>query len=189
MAEEQRWLEDEERLDEDYCNIMGSSAAVTGFLQGNRIVNLKRRVRDVQRNTSKTFSCPYMVTDQEIKPLLAPVEVEKRVLDCTSASGLVNVKINDISSTSTNENEKKCVIEITRDISLEKVVDVSSVHGKVMGDGWFGTSGCNHFSNDEKYFVYVAGWFICDASLFELVSYMSNLFICSAQGQEDYFVL
>lgn len=85
------------------------------------------------------------------------MEVSKRVIDCHSPSGLLNIKINDTLSGGSNKEGKCCVIEVTRDISLEKVIDVSSVHGKVIGDGWFGKSGCNHFSSDEKYFVYVAG--------------------------------
>lgn len=118
---------------------------------------MRRKVRDINTNTVKTFACPY-IDDKTIKPLLAPVEVSKRTLDCNSASGLVNIKINDtISGGNANKEGGKCVIEVTRDISLEKIIDVSSIHGKVIGDGWFGKSGCNNFSNDEKYFVYVAG--------------------------------
>ena len=146
----------EENLDQDYSNIVGSSAAVTATLQGNRIINLRRNVRDINSNTSKTFACPYIFSETAIKPLLAPVEVSKRVIDCSSVSGLLNVKINDKSS-APGAKDVKCVIEVTRDISLEKIIDVTNVHGRVIGDGWFGRSGCNHFSADEKYFVYVAG--------------------------------
>jgi hypothetical protein len=146
----------EEKLDQDYSNIVGSSVAVSATLQGNRIINLRRKVRDINNNSAKTFSCPYICNDTSIKPLLAPVEVSKRAIECNSASGLLNIKINDTSGGS-GAKEGKCVIEVTRDISLEKMIDVSNVHGKVIGDGWFGKSGCNHFSSDEKYFVYVAG--------------------------------
>lgn len=148
-TEDDAW---EERVDQDYSCIVGSSVAASATLQGNHIIHLKRRVRDISSNSMKTFSCPYALSDNSIKPLLAPVETAKRVIDSTAPSGLVNVKINDNSS-STNG---KCLIEITRDISLERVIDVTEIHGKVMGDAWFGKSGCNHFSNDEKYFVYVA---------------------------------
>lgn len=145
----------EEKFDQDYSNIVGSSAAVTATLQGNRIINLRRKVRDINNNTTKTFSCPYICNDTSIKPLLAPVEVAKRVIDCNSLSGLLNIKFNETGST--GSKDLKCVIEVTRDISLEKIIDVSGVHGKVISDGWFGSSGCNYFSCDEKYFVYVAG--------------------------------
>ena len=147
---------EDEKLDQDYSLIVGSSAAVTATLQGNRIINLRRKVRDINNNTSKTFSCPYIFSDTAIKPLLAPIEVSRRVIDCSSSSGLLNIKINDASS-SPSAKDVKCVIEVTRDISLEKIIDVTNVHGRVIGDGWFGQSGCNHFSADEKYFVYVAG--------------------------------
>lgn len=141
----------EEKLDQDYSNIVGSSAAVSASLQSNRIITLRRTVRDISNNTTKSFSCPYIHSDTAIKPLLAPVEIVKKVIDCSSVSGMVSVKVSD------GGKEGKCVIEIVRDISLEKIIDVSSVHGRVIGDAWFGRSGCNHFSADEKYFVYVAG--------------------------------
>ena len=158
----------EEKLDQDYSNIVGSSVAVTATLQGNRIINLRRNVRDINSNTTKTFACPYIFNDTTIKPLLAPVEVSRRVIDCNSASGLLNIKVND--TTSGGGKEGKRVLEVTRDISLEKIIDVSDVHGKVIGDGWFGKSGCNHFSSDEKYFVYVAGQYLS-------IVHQSSLFV------------
>ena len=52
------------------------------------------------------------------------------------------------------DKDKKIFIDITssKDRS-EYRVEVSTVHGSVMGDTWFG--GCS-WSHDEKYFVYTA---------------------------------
>lgn len=90
--------------------------------------------------------------------------------------------------------EGKCVIEVTRDIALEKIIDVSSVHGKVIGDGWFGKSGCNHFSNDEKYFVYVAGklmhmYVFLFSFSFLITHHLSCYCHYSSKGQKDNLLL
>jgi len=138
-----------------YCN---------GFDGPKAIVH--RMMRDVDENSFKCFAEEYLLDRLDQKSSIKPISTynlqsnPKFVLTDVSPSGLRKVMFyNTGIGSGGTKKEGGCSVEISlshngdEDAEVNYKVDLSSYHGKIIGDSWFG--GCS-WSFDEKYFVYVA---------------------------------
>jgi hypothetical protein len=131
----------------DYDRAIGNSVSLKGYQYNENILHLKRIVRDIEKDTVKHYSCPYLIKDKNIIPFLPSTEIIKIDIDAININSSTNVKMS-------NTVDGKCLIEIFSNGILSSRLDASEIHEKVIGDEWFGGTS---FSPNGRYFVYVAG--------------------------------
>lgn len=114
-------------------------------------VMVKRSIRDLDDNVSRLYVDTYNTLFDSINgihsPVLSSFEVSRSIITDISPTGRRTI------SARLGKDESP-VIEISGCGGITGFrVDASKVHGKFVGDGWFG--GCS-WSPDERYVAYVA---------------------------------
>jgi hypothetical protein len=137
-------------IPQEYATIIAKSVSIS-CCERNNILHVTRSVRDIDNDTSRSFYSTYFINNTNnnsanITPISLSIEVPKLAFDVYSKSGEYNIR-------AVNSDEKS-VLEIYRHGSLRMKIDSTDIHRKINGDAWFGGYS---FSNDNRYFAYVAG--------------------------------
>lgn len=131
-----------------------SSSFSQAWLREERVVAL-RSVRDVDDNSGRAFLETYLTANRfsnwkllNIAAILKPVQYD------LSKSGKTSVAFfNNGISTAGTKKENGSFIEIVDEETGSARIETTSLHGKVIGDSWFGGLS---WSTDERYVIYVA---------------------------------
>ena len=137
----------------DYNLSIRNSTQIKGLQLNNNIINVKRTIRDIEKDTFKTYFTSFLSpsspasSSSKLIPIHPLIEIQKYEIDSINLNRNINIKI-------INSLDGKSLIEVFQNDSLSYRLDLSEIHDKVIGDEWFGGSS---FSSNGKYFVYVAG--------------------------------
>ena len=137
-----------------YASVLGSSGSYpSGWLRGNTLT-VSRSYRDIEEDSSKLFTESYLLpASGSGKSSLTKVnagsfEMIKPVVHDISPSGLYSISLRHGGKT---EDIPMILLSGNNDVS--HYLDVSDIHGKFVGDTWFGGL---TWSSDERYVAYVA---------------------------------
>ena len=137
-----------------YTSVLRSSGSYpSGWLRGNTLT-VSRSYRDIEEDSSKLFTESYLLPPHgSDKSSLTKVnagsfEMLKPVVHDISPSGLYSISLRHGGKT-----EDVPMILLTGSNDVSHYLDVSDMHGKFVGDTWFGGL---TWSSDEKYVAYVA---------------------------------
>jgi acylaminoacyl-peptidase len=147
----------------DYSRIFSESSTITkGWLRSSNDndqqqinATISHSVRDIDEDKTKMFCDNYMISslenDEEILKKISsnlPAEIVKPIAMDLSPSGNKVIFLR-------HGKDDKPLIEIhnNEDNNQNMIIDSSEVHGKFVGDSWFGGVS---WSSDETYVTYVA---------------------------------
>lgn len=108
-------------------------------------VHANKNIRNVDNDSTRTM---HEIYSNSTTNLIHSTEMSRPAIYDISTSGMKTIVIRN--------DEKSITIDIsnkTNNIMSNTRLNVKHVHGKVIGDNWFG--GCS-WSADEKYFCYMA---------------------------------
>lgn len=136
-----------------YAHVFSLSSSVSAAWLRHDSVTLLRSIRDVDDNANRQLlefhglstSIESSTKQMNLKPLSC-VELSSYLLMDVSPSGTHTITI-------TTNKEDKISLAYTSLEGRSFKIDLTSMHGKVVGDTWLG--GCS-WSSDERYFTYVA---------------------------------
>lgn len=140
---------------EDYAQIASYTVSCKGSILNNGFLSIQRTVKDVDNDTTKLYQ-QFLCSDGSDRLQLSPIpitELPKCTFILNSKRSGVSVRANNVDYPG-SPGKTKAIFEIFRGQSLTRRIDASSVHAKIIGDGWFGGAA---FSDNEDFFVYVAG--------------------------------
>ena len=137
-----------------YASVLGSSGSYpSGWLRGNTLT-VSRSYRDIEEDSSKLFTESYLLPAYGSEKLsltkvnAGSFEMIKPVVQDISPSGMYTISLRH-----GGKSEDTPMILLSGGNDVSHYLDVSDIHGKFVGDTWFGGL---TWSSDERYVAYVA---------------------------------
>ena len=136
-----------------YSSILQRAGSFSGGWLRGSVVTVARSFRDIDEDGSKLFSETYLATATSLSKVgsaAALFEAVKAVVSDISPSGRVSVSFRHGGKT---DDVPMILVNHANAAAAPLYLDVSELHGKFVGDTWFGGLS---WSSDERYVAYVA---------------------------------